>query len=176
MKENNTPSKAITLKYPFPASTGEALTALTMRRPQVIDMLASNESAADDGDRAINLLANLCMVPAETFNELDAADFVQVNEAFEELSDFSPIEDYQPGTAIAIDFPITIAGGTQVTALTLRRPKVLDIQSANRSGGSDAKKECVLFAALTGVSEAAIQSLDWADYRKLKQIYGDFLE
>jgi len=163
----------IKLKFPVLVA-GENVTSLEMRRPKALDVLASHEATTNDTDQTINLLANLCMVSPELFGELDAADFQQANEAFAEMADFDPVENYTPGSAIPLACPVVI-GGASMPSLTLRRPKVKDIQGARKVEGSDATQECELFALLAGVTAADIKNLDWADYRKLKTIYGDFL-
>lgn len=164
----------ISLKHPVTLPDKTVLSTLTMRRPTALDVLASQESSQDETDRSINLLANLCMVTPEAFDELAAADFASVNDAFEELSTFEPLKAYNPGESISLNVPITV-NDAPMPALTLRCPKVKDIKAARKTGGSDAAQECELFAALAGVTSADIRKLDWADYRKLKTIYGDFL-
>ena len=68
--------------------------------------------------------------------------------------------------------PVSVAGETH-EALTMRRPKVRDVKSAERSGGgSNAETEIRLFANLCEVAPAVIEELDLADYERLQAEFG----
>lgn len=75
---------------------------------------------------------------------------------------------------IALTHPIQV-DGTSVKKLTLRRPKVRDMLTVEKSAHSDAEKEIHLFANLCEVQPAALHELDMADYAKLQKAYQDFL-
>lgn len=77
------------------------------------------------------------------------------------------------GTRIALVHPVTV-DGTEITALTLRRPKVRDQIAAQDGGGTDADKEIRLCALLTNVSEAVLRELDLEDYIALQQAMKGF--
>lgn len=75
---------------------------------------------------------------------------------------------------IPLTYPITV-DGTSVDSLQLRRPKVLDMLTVEKSTQSDAEKEIHLFANLCEVHPSALHELDMADYTKLQKTYQDFL-
>lgn len=75
---------------------------------------------------------------------------------------------------ITLKLPITVAGAAY-TALTMRRPKVRDMLTAERAGGNDAEREIRTFANLCEVSPEVIEELDLADYQQLQQAYRGFL-
>jgi len=76
--------------------------------------------------------------------------------------------------SIELKHPITI-NGTEVSVLQLRRPKVRDMLTAEKGGGSDAEKEILMFANLCEITPDSIQCMDLADYGALQRTYKDFL-
>lgn len=65
--------------------------------------------------------------------------------------------------------------GAKVGAIQLRRPKVRDMLSVEKSVDNDAEKEIQLFANLSELSPDNLLELDMADYAKLQKAYQDFL-
>ena len=63
----------------------------------------------------------------------------------------------------------------KITELVLRRPKVQDRLTAERSGGSDIEKEMRLLSNLCEVAPDVILQLDLADYAALQEQLADFL-
>jgi hypothetical protein len=76
---------------------------------------------------------------------------------------------------ITLDYPLA-DGGSEVTELKLRRPKVRDQLAASHQKGSDADQELALFANLCDLTPALIEELDIKDYRKLQEAYMGFLD
>lgn len=77
-------------------------------------------------------------------------------------------------TRVPLTHPVTV-NGQELDHLTLRRPKVRDMLTADKQKTSDAEKEIRLFANLCEVAPEAIENLDLGDYRKLQEAYQDFL-
>ena len=75
---------------------------------------------------------------------------------------------------IQLTHPITL-DGTKVSLLQLRRPKVRDMLSVEKSVDNDAEKEIQLFANLCELTPENLHDLDMADYAKLQKAYQDFL-
>lgn len=65
--------------------------------------------------------------------------------------------------------------GARVGVIQLRRPKVRDMLSVEKSVDNDAEKEIQLFANLSELSPDNLLELDMADYSKLQKAYQDFL-
>jgi hypothetical protein len=65
--------------------------------------------------------------------------------------------------------------GAKVGVIQLRRPKVRDMLSVEKSVDNDAEKEIQLFANLSELSPDNLLELDMADYAKLQKVYQDFL-
>lgn len=65
--------------------------------------------------------------------------------------------------------------GAKVGVIQLRRPKVRDMLSVEKSVDNDAEKEIQLFANLSELSPNNLLELDMADYAKLQKAYQDFL-
>ena len=65
--------------------------------------------------------------------------------------------------------------GAKVGVIHLRRPKVRDMLSVEKSVDNDAEKEIQLFANLSELSPDNLLELDMADYAKLQKVYQDFL-
>ena len=74
-------NEVITLKYPVTVN-GQQMEQLTMRRPKVKDTLAANKAKGSDADREITLFANLCEQTPHTIEELDMADYQQLQERY----------------------------------------------------------------------------------------------
>ena len=168
--------KTVSLKYPI---TLDGLTTgtLIMRRPQCLDVISSMALPGDVFAQNASLFANLCMVTPEMMDETDVADMDQLEVAFEELSDFEPIENYNPGDPIELGIPLPGVAPTApaITSIAMRRPKTKDIRTAHASETSPEKKDCALYAALTGLPLSQIYALDWSDMRRLKTVYQGFL-
>lgn len=62
-----------------------------------------------------------------------------------------------------------------LTKLSIRRPKVRDMLATEKSKGSDAEKEVLLFANLCEAAPSDIEGLDMADYQQLQDAYKNFL-
>ena len=65
--------------------------------------------------------------------------------------------------------------GAKIGVIQLRRPKVRDMLSVEKSVDNDAEKEIQLFANLSELSPDNLLELDMADYAKLQKAYQDFL-
>lgn len=65
--------------------------------------------------------------------------------------------------------------GAKVGVIQLRRPRVRDMLSVEKSVDNDAEKEIQLFANLSELSPDNLLELDMADYAKLQKAYQDFL-
>lgn len=65
--------------------------------------------------------------------------------------------------------------GVKVSVIQLRRPKVRDMLSVEKSTDNDAEKEINLFANLCELTPDNLLDLDMSDYTKLQKVYQDFL-
>lgn len=75
---------------------------------------------------------------------------------------------------INLQYPIKL-DGAEISVLSLRRPKVRDMLSVEKSAQTDAQKEIQLFANLCEIRPDDLHELDMADYAKLQKAYQDFL-
>lgn len=82
-----------------------------------------------------------------------------------------------PPTPATIDlvYPVEV-DGRQVSQLIMRPPLVRDIRDAQRGGGGSADVEIRLFSLLCEVSPATIEVIHARDYRRIGDVYADFLE
>jgi len=72
----------IELKYPVEA-TGETITNLTMRRSKIKDrLLVAKMKTASDEEKEIRLFANLCEVEPKVIEELDEADYSNLQKVY----------------------------------------------------------------------------------------------
>jgi len=65
--------------------------------------------------------------------------------------------------------------GVKTAQLHIRRPKVRDMLSVEKSTQNDAEKEINLFANLCELTPEQLLELDMADYAKLQKTYQSFL-
>lgn len=71
----------VTLQYPVTVD-GHEYTVLTMRRCKVKDRRIAAKQP-DDASREVHLIANLCEVPPNVIDELDAADYARLTETLQ---------------------------------------------------------------------------------------------
>ncbi|MGO1073231.1 phage tail assembly protein [Lysobacter sp. CA199] len=69
---------------------------------------------------------------------------------------------------LPLKFPFTTAGGVQISALNLRRPKVRDLKQSQRDGGTQGDQEVALFALIAGLTPEDMDEMDAADYTTLQ--------
>lgn len=75
--------KKIVLEFPV-KDGGVEITEVTMRRAKVADLRAASKAAAGDMvDYESMLLGNLCGLSPMAMDEVDAADYVQMQKAYE---------------------------------------------------------------------------------------------
>lgn len=80
--------------------------------------------------------------------------------------------------SIELKYPITI-DGTETSVLHMRRPKVRDqllVEKSGLAGKGNAAQEVLLIANLCEVAPGDLENLDMADYKKLQETFGSFLE
>lgn len=73
--------QTIELQHPVTVA-GEEIKRLTLRRPKVKDQLAADKGTGSNADKEVRLFANLCEVAPAVIEELDLADYRQVQEAY----------------------------------------------------------------------------------------------
>jgi hypothetical protein len=71
----------IDLKYP----TDKGLSQITLRRPKVRDMIASDKSKGSDADKEVALFANLAELSPDEIASLDMADYKQLQDAYKDF-------------------------------------------------------------------------------------------
>ena len=74
---------------------------------------------------------------------------------------------------IKLQCPITVAG-SEVTELTMRRPKLRDLLATEKEK-TVSQQEVLMFANLCGLAPSDLHELDIADFRALQQVYVGFL-
>lgn len=77
---------------------------------------------------------------------------------------------------IVLSIPLQFEG-REITEITLRRPLVRDRLAVDRLGSSrsDAEKEVMLIASLSGLPLEAIEGMDLGDYGRLQERLGEFV-
>lgn len=65
---------------------GTQVKQLTIRRPNVRDMLGFEEGKGSESRRVVNLLAHLCEVSPDTILELDQSDFMKLSTVLQGFS------------------------------------------------------------------------------------------
>ncbi len=71
----------IELKHPVEVD-GKNIARLSMRRPKVKDQLAADKASGSDAHKEVRLFANLCEESPAVIEELDLADYRQLQEAY----------------------------------------------------------------------------------------------
>ena len=94
LKNNLDGSITINLKHPF-AVNGVATKVMTMRRPKVKDLRTASRYGDKPADQEVGLLAVLTGCVPEDLDEMDAADYGQLQGTFRTMveSDAEPAAD-----------------------------------------------------------------------------------
>lgn len=71
----------IELSHPV-VSDGTELRVLNLRRPKVRDVLLAAKIGGTDEEKEVRMFANLCEVASETIEELDIADYKELQESY----------------------------------------------------------------------------------------------
>ena len=74
-------TQTVKLKYPVRLATGETLTELKLRRPRVGDLRAVAHLSGD-AEQELAIFARITGLVPEDFDELDFADYKQVQDWF----------------------------------------------------------------------------------------------
>jgi len=74
-------------------------------------------------------------------------------------------------STVTLKFPLD----NGLSQLSLRRPKVRDMLTADKTKGGAAEKEIAMFANLCEVTPDEIEQLDLADYKAVQTVYEAFL-
>lgn len=74
-------TKQIELKYPVTVAEHE-YKALTMRSAKARDQIVAQKSASNNADVELVLFSNLCEVSTEVIEELEMADYQQLQKAY----------------------------------------------------------------------------------------------
>jgi hypothetical protein len=74
-------SEASNLQLQYPLENG--IINITMRRPKVRDMLASDKAKGSDAEKEIALFANLCEVAPVDIESLDMVDYQALQKAYQ---------------------------------------------------------------------------------------------
>ena len=71
----------ITLSHPIEWN-GTKVTALSMRRPKVRDMIAADKLKGNPGEKEAAMFANLCEIEPDMIAELDLVDYRRLQETY----------------------------------------------------------------------------------------------
>lgn len=77
----------IDLKFPLKLADGRELTSLTLRRAKVRDLKQAMKVNEKTEDQEIGLIAQLCGLLPEDLEEMDLADYRQLQDAFRAQQD-----------------------------------------------------------------------------------------
>jgi hypothetical protein len=77
-------NNSIKLKYPIMVE-GAKLENIQMRRPKVRDMLLAERLSGSDAEKEINIFATLCELPPEVMEDLDVADYTQLQKVYQDF-------------------------------------------------------------------------------------------
>ena len=78
-----------------------------------------------------------------------------------------------PNTTVQLTYPVQ-HGGQDITRITLRRPRVRDIERLDKLTG-DTRRSVTLLSDLSGQPPEAIREIDAGDFKKLGEVVQDFL-
>ena len=74
---------------------------------------------------------------------------------------------------VTLDFPVMF-NNTEITALSIRRPRVKDQMIADKQNKDNTDKEIHLMALLAEVERELIQELDMSDYEQVQKVIVGF--
>lgn len=95
----------ITLKYPLKLADGKTLSSVELRRAKVRDLKAAARAGTTDEEQEISLLAILANMTPEDVEELDLADYRQLQDDFRAQQD-SPAQSVDGGGVSGAPVPL----------------------------------------------------------------------
>ena len=180
-------SMTLTLRKPLAAKDG-AIGYLTLRRPDLDDLLGQERQPGDDMDKAGWLISRTTLVPVEAFEEIDAEDGMVLSELLGDFLGQLPedgaamrvklterhadrITKTADGASLRLLKALATKDGT-IAEIEVRRPswKEMKAQKA-RTLAASAK----LIATLSGIGPLSLGKIDGLDALILGEIISDFL-
>lgn len=79
-------------------------------------------------------------------------------------------------TEICLKYPVKLASGKELTAVTLRRAKVGDLKASARGNPAQEDQEIALIALLAGLTPEDVHEIDMADYKALQDAFRGLLD
>ncbi|SFD68527.1 Phage tail assembly chaperone protein, E, or 41 or 14 [Thiohalospira halophila DSM 15071] len=74
-------SNRVTLNDPITVD-GQQVTEIELRRPKVRDQLLAEKSGGGPGEQEVSIFSNLSGLPQEAIQDLDLADYLQLQEVY----------------------------------------------------------------------------------------------
>lgn len=72
----------VPLEYPITTAAGQKISRVQMRRAKVRDLRRTGDFGKTEAAQEVGLMAHLCGMTAEDFDELDAVDYRKLQEQF----------------------------------------------------------------------------------------------
>jgi len=87
----------------------------------------------------------------------------------------NPDDKFVTERTVELDFPIKSKTGEEIKSVTMRRPKVKDMITAEKIGSDESERTVKLIVMLTGLAPDDVNEMYFSDFNKLKAIYEGFL-
>ena len=98
-----------------------------------------------------------------------------MNEATKGTTDLIAKKKFATEEIIALNVPLEIEGGRILESLTIRRPKVKDLQLAEMKAHDDFTKTIELISTLTMLTPVQVSEMDASDYMIFRDKIQSFL-
>lgn len=161
---------SIPLAYPLQTPT-RTVADITLRRYTVAERRKALRPWADAVDQEIAMIAYLAGVCPEDIQEMDSADYAEVQAEFMAVSSQpGPDLDALPTDPVRLAFPV---GG--LAEIRLRRSKVGDQRAAQQEFEAPADIEAALISRLAGVPISELDKMDAGDFGAVLRRFQGFM-
>ena len=162
---------------PVTGKDGDIVTTLSLARIKGADILESKRGGGSNADVELRQLAVMTGQPRTVLEELDCADYLALQAGYRRLAAAREhLELLETDAEILIPlWAAMTVDGLAVDSLTMRRPKVRDLVTAQQTATSDVDAELRRYCNLTEQPPEVLLKLDFADYLALDEAFNRFL-
>ena len=171
--------ETVLLCMPITGQDGDVVTTLSLRRITGADILETKRGGGSNADIELRQLSVMTGQSRAVLEELDCADYLALQGGYRQLAEVRQaagiaLAERDEEVLIPLWREVTV-DGLGIKEITMRRPKVRDLLTAQKGAASDMDAELRRYCNLTLQPPELIRALDFADYLALDEAFGRFL-
>ena len=169
----------IELCCPITGPDKDVLSSLTLQRIKGRDVLAAKRAESTPAGIELHKIAAMTGLPRDQVNQIDCADYLALQDGYRQLAAVREkngltLREERDAIHIPLWRPVSMHG-SDITALTMRRPKISDLVIAQSGALTDGDAELQRYCNLCEQPPPVLEELDFADYNALDEAFSRFL-